>query len=115
MEGLECVLQPLIFSLLFEILTHFLCEKRVAPRTTSTVFVLPFWPTKRFWLEIVVPAIGCGLFQVVEFVPEGSEVFTSPNRVRGRRKNCGPTRWPVVLNWCPAQPPKGKAWLKVGR
>ncbi|KAK3237101.1 hypothetical protein CYMTET_52796 [Cymbomonas tetramitiformis] len=95
-RGLNVYCNP-PFSLLFEILTHFLSKKRVAPRTTSAVFVLPFWPTERFWLEIVVPAIDCGLFQVVEFVPEGSEVFTSPNGVRGRRKDCGPARWPVVL------------------
>eukprot|EP00854_Cymbomonas_tetramitiformis_P034407 gene34407-biopygen28872 len=113
-RGLNVYCNP-PFSLLFEILTHFLSKKRVAPRTTSAVFVLPFWPTERFWLEIVVPAIDCGLFQVVEFVPEGSEVFTSPNGVRGRRKDCGPARWPVVLVRCPAQPPKGKAWLRIGR
>eukprot|EP00854_Cymbomonas_tetramitiformis_P000285 gene285-biopygen197 len=95
-RGLNVYCNP-PFSLLVEILAHFLSEKRVAPRTTSAVFVLPFWPTEKFWLEIVVPAIDCGLFEVVEFVPEGLDVFTSPNGVRGRRKDCGPTRWPVVL------------------
>ncbi|KAK3284973.1 hypothetical protein CYMTET_7392, partial [Cymbomonas tetramitiformis] len=61
-RGLNVYCNP-PFSLLLEILTHFLSEKRVAPRTTSALFVLPFWPTERFWLEIVVPAIDCGLFQ----------------------------------------------------
>ncbi|KAK3282609.1 hypothetical protein CYMTET_9655 [Cymbomonas tetramitiformis] len=60
---------------------------RVAPRTTSAVFVLPFWPTERFWLEIVVPAIDCGLFQLVEFVPEGSEVPGSTPEREGLAEN----------------------------
>eukprot|EP00854_Cymbomonas_tetramitiformis_P034178 gene34178-biopygen18299 len=72
------------FSLLWEILVHFLSEKRVAPGTTSAVFVLPLWPTERFWAEIVLPALDCGLFEIVEFIPEGSLVFTSPNGVRGK-------------------------------
>ncbi|KAK3280822.1 hypothetical protein CYMTET_11356 [Cymbomonas tetramitiformis] len=45
-SGLNVYYNP-PFSLLFEILTHFLSEKRVAPRTTSAVFVLPLWPTER--------------------------------------------------------------------
>ena len=113
-RGLNVYCNP-PFSLLVEILAHFLKEKRVAPNTTSALFVLPFWPTERFWLEIVVPAIDCGLFEVVEFVTEGSDVFTSPNGVRGLRKDCGPTRWPVVLVHCPVRTPKGRAWLKIGR
>ncbi|KAK3262252.1 hypothetical protein CYMTET_28882 [Cymbomonas tetramitiformis] len=113
-RGLNVYCNPL-FSLLWEILVHFLSEKRVAPRTTSVVFVLPFWPTERFWEEIVLPALGCGLFAVVEFIPEGSDVFSSPNGVRDGRENCGPTRWPVVLVHCPAQTPMGRAWLKIGR
>eukprot|EP00854_Cymbomonas_tetramitiformis_P028075 gene28075-biopygen29136 len=89
-------------------------EKRAAPNTTSAVFVLPFWPTERFWLELVVPAIDAGLFVVLEYIPEDSDVFTSPNGMRGLRKDCGSTRWPVVLVACPVAAPKGKAWRKIG-
>ena len=109
-----CIVTP-PFSLLWEILVHFLNEKRVAPGTTSAVFVLPFWPTERFWVEIVLPALECGLFVIAEFIPEESDVFTSPNGVHGGRKNCGPTRWPVVLVHCPAHAPSSRAWLKIGR
>ncbi|KAK3284867.1 hypothetical protein CYMTET_7505 [Cymbomonas tetramitiformis] len=79
-RGLNVYCNP-PFSLLWEILTHFLKEKRAAPHTTSAVFVLPFWPTERFWLELVVPAIDAGLLVVLEYIPEDSDVFTSPNRV----------------------------------
>ena len=113
-RGLNVYCNP-PFSLLWEILVHFLNEKRVAPGTTSAVFVLPFWPTERFWVEIVLPALECGLFVIAEFIPEESDVFTSPNGVHGGRKNCGPTRWPVVLVHCPAQAPSSRAWLKIGR
>jgi len=113
-RGLNVYCNP-PFSLLWEILVHFLNEKRVAPGTTSAVFVLPFWPTERFWVEIVLPALDCGLFVIAEFIPEESDVFTSPNGVHGGRKNCGPTRWPVVLVHCPAQAPSSRAWLKIGR
>ncbi|KAK3280564.1 hypothetical protein CYMTET_11609 [Cymbomonas tetramitiformis] len=40
-RGLNVYCNP-PFSLLWEILTHFLREKRAAPNTTSAVFVLPF-------------------------------------------------------------------------
>ena len=113
-RGLNVYCNP-PFSLLFEILSHFLREKRAAPNTTSAVFVLPFWPTERFWLELVLPAIDAGLFVVIEYIPEESDVFTSPNGVRGLRKECGLTRWPVVLVSCPVQCPEGKAWRKVGK
>eukprot|EP00854_Cymbomonas_tetramitiformis_P004179 gene4179-biopygen4116 len=113
-RGLNVYCNP-PFSLLFEILTHFLKEKRAAPNTTSAVFVLPFWPTERFWLELVVPAIDAGLFVVLEYIPEDSDVFTSPNGVRGLRKGCGFTRWPVVLVACPVTGPKGKAWKRIGQ
>ncbi|KAK3288767.1 hypothetical protein CYMTET_3769 [Cymbomonas tetramitiformis] len=113
-RGLNVYCNP-PFSLLFEILTHFLKEKRAAPNTTSAVFNLPFWPTERFWLELVVPAIDAGLFVVLEYIPEDSDVFTSPNGVRGLRKGCGFTRWPVVLVACPVTGPKGKAWKRIGQ
>ncbi|KAK3280997.1 hypothetical protein CYMTET_11192 [Cymbomonas tetramitiformis] len=67
-----------------------------------------------FGLELVVPAIDAGLFVVLEYIPEDSDVFTSPNGVRGLRKDCGSTRWPVVLVACPVAAPKGKAWKIIG-
>ncbi|KAK3238868.1 hypothetical protein CYMTET_51162 [Cymbomonas tetramitiformis] len=112
-RGLNVYCNP-PFSLLWEILTHFLREKRATPNTTSAVFVLPFWPTERFWLELVVPAIEAGLFVILEYIPVDTDVFTSPNGVRGLRKDCGPMRWPVVLVACPVTAPKGKSWKRIG-
>ena len=83
------------FSNIPEILIHFLKAKRDCPLGTAAVFILPFWPDKPFWLEIILQFPS--LFKIVRRFPAGSRLFTSPHAKHGLRKDCGPTRWPVVV------------------
>ena len=83
------------FSNISEILIHFLKAKRDCPLGTSAVFILPFWPDKPFWQDIVLKFPS--LFKIVRRFAARSHLFTSPHGTHGSHKDCGPTRWPVVV------------------
>eukprot|EP00959_Pyramimonas_sp_CCMP1952_P145807 3052732-Pyramimonas_sp.AAC.1 len=84
-----------LFSLLFDILSHFVECKQRHPVGTAALVIVPLWPTEKFWqYAMSLPQV----FKVVRRWPKGSEMFTAPipaNKGGGRRE-CGPTRWPVV-------------------
>jgi len=88
------------FSMILEILQHFLEEKRAQPLDTAAVFVLPFWTDYPFWRFVLKYP---GVFQVQHDFrfPAGSRLFTSPTGKLGERRDCGPTRWAVVVVRCP--------------
>lgn len=83
------------FSLLLDILQHFLRCKTERPLGTAAIFILPCWPSADFFKLIMsLPKV----FRVVRRWPAGSDLFTAPipaGRGGGRRR-VGPTRWPVV-------------------
>jgi hypothetical protein len=95
-DGLNVYCNP-PYSKILEFLVRFLFCKMRTPVATAALFVLPVWDGPRaqtFWKlvgrypEVFVP---------VDRYETGSFLFTSPN-VRGvNRKQCGPTRWPVVV------------------
>ena len=99
------------FSAIEPILLHFLRAKRAHPNGTAALFVLPFWPTERFWLEIVLrlPSV----FTIVQRFEAGADLFTSPYGNKGQRKFCGRTRWPVVILRVAPQPAIDADWSTV--
>ena len=80
-----------------DILRHFWTSWQRSPTTTSAVFVLPVWPSERWWRLL---SGGC----VVAYWPAGSSVFTAPewrraspsNPVPAQRVDRGVTRWAAV-------------------
>lgn len=70
---------------------HYLQQKKQAPTTTSALFVLPYWPRRRWWALTEH-------FKLVRYYPAGSHLFTcQPAQPGGSRRDKGPTRWPVCV------------------
>ena len=80
--------------MILHFLIRFLVCKIRSPLGTAALFVLPVWVGCPFW-DLVV-AYG-RIFEVVARYPAGTRLFTSPNQAGPMRKDCGPTRWPVVV------------------
>ena len=80
-----------------DILRHFHACWQRAPGASSAVFILPVWPSERWWR-----LLSGG--RVVAYWPPGSSVFTSPDwRLASKRvplpqqrADRGVTRWPAV-------------------
>ena len=86
------------YSRILDFLVRFLFCKQRAPLGTAAVFVLPVWddgPGKgTFWNLITeYPEV----FEVIERIPEGTHLFTSPNQKGVTRRAVGVTKWPVVV------------------
>ena len=91
------------FSLLYEILMHFLLCKAEMPVGTAALFILPLWvPSDFMTLVHSMPRT----FQVVARFPAGSQLFTAPvpAHAGGGRRYVGDTRWPVVAVWVGPEP-----------
>ena len=99
------------FSNLETLLLHFLKAKRRCPLGTAGLLVLPFWPDKAFWTHIVLALPD--VFKIIQRFEKGSRIFTSPHAAHGARKNCGPTRWPVVVVRVSPQVPLSADWERV--
>ena len=90
------------FSQILEFLLRFLFCKQRTQQGTSALFVIPVWggPKAEMFWKLITQYEGSG-FQMMERFPEGTQLFASPNQLRGLavRKTVlgGPTRWPVPL------------------
>jgi hypothetical protein len=92
-DGLNVYCNP-PYSIIMDFLLHFLQCKKRAPLGTSAVFIVPMWEGTGFWQLIsAYPTV----FVPVRTFPRKSRLFTSPNQMGVNRKDCGPTKWPVVV------------------
>ena len=71
---------------------HYLNEKE-RDKTISGMLVLPEWKSETAWWGKVKH------MQTVRRHKEDEHLFTAPDG--GKRRNLGPTRWPVVVLWDP--------------
>ena len=79
------------WSLIHDVLKHFLHCRTQSPHDTHAVFVLPNWPWQA-WYPLAMQH-----FTVVDYFPTGSQLFTAPSHAAGERVVRGPTRWPVFV------------------
>ena len=74
-------------------LVHALSAHAISPKDTSATFVVPDWPWAS-WYHLL------GNFRVVHCYPEGTRLFTAPERGAAdsaRRCDRGATNWPVFV------------------
>ena len=82
------------WRLIDPILEHFLSCRREDPTGTHALFILPNWPWQS-WYPTVMQH-----FEIVDYFPTGSQLFTAPNAVgeeQHTRAILGPTRWPIMV------------------
>ena len=91
------------------IMEHFLAEKAADP-STSGAFMVPDWSNKE-WFQYFQG------MDVIRYFPRGTVLFTKPApRINGkptRRERLGPTRWPVLVFYCPPGPVPSNQQLHV--
>ena len=83
------------FQRVEQFLDHYLECKRLEPKTTSGMFVVPKWTASPWWAKVAK-------MQLVKEYGAGYFLFTAPNETPGlARKSLGHTRWPVAVFWDP--------------
>ena len=84
------------FSVLAEVVQHFIWCKTAQPVGTSLTMVIPAWPEQK-WFQTIMshPRV----FRVVGRYPRGSCLFTCPipEQHGGGRRDVGPTQWPILV------------------
>lgn len=83
------------FSKLLQITETFIKCKESCQVGTSAVFVVPCWPSEKFYQVMMSQP---DRFKVVRRWPTGTPLFTAPVPIQlgGGRIYQGPTKWPVV-------------------
>lgn len=83
------------FEKLPEILHHALVSYYSSPANTKALFVVPDWPSAKFWKKMQ----SNRLCQCVGYYPAGTELFTAPPAYggAGRRRKMSPTNWGVLM------------------
>ena len=91
------------FSMIWEILAHFLRCKLRHPVGTSVLFLVPLW-FDTVWHRCIRAMPGS--FQRVRLWKEGADLFTAPSHPNERqgRKFCGTTGWDVEVYYVSAKP-----------
>jgi len=77
------------------VLSQYLAQKRVAPEHTAAVFVVPEWPSSK-WFR------GLAHFRVLKRFPCGKEIFCAPpSKPGGRMRYFGSSKWATLILYDP--------------
>ena len=79
------------WRLIQRVVDHYLRCRKADPEHTNLVMVLPNWPWQPWYPSVMQH------FDIVDYFPTGSQLFTAPCNDKTARVVMGPTRWPVMV------------------